>query len=75
METPIGNLPAPGTLDVGGLDIPDEDMEQLLRVDLEGWLAELPLIAEYYETFGEHMPGELVAQLDAMRERLNAAKG
>ncbi len=75
VETPIGNLPAPGTLDVAGLDIPEEDMEQLLRVDLEGWLAELPLIAEYYETFGEHMPGELVAQLDAMRERLNAAKG
>ena len=46
----------------------------LLHVDIDGWLAELPLIAEYYESFGEHMPGELVSQLEAMRERLNSAK-
>ncbi len=74
VETPIGNLPTEGSLDVGGLDIEAEDMEQLLRVDIDGWLAELPLIQEYYETFGDHMPKQLVDELEAMRERLESAK-
>jgi phosphoenolpyruvate carboxykinase (GTP) len=74
VETPIGNLPAAGELDMDGLDIDAEDMAQLLRVDIEGWLGELPLIREYYEKFGDHLPKELLTQLDAMRERLEAAK-
>jgi phosphoenolpyruvate carboxykinase (GTP) len=74
VETPIGNLPTEGSLDVGGLDIEAEDMDQLLRVDIDGWLAELPLIQEYYETFGDHMPKQLVDELEAMRERLESAK-
>ena len=45
-----------------------------LRVDVDGWLHELPLIREYYAQFGDRMPKELNAELDAMRERLEAAK-
>ena len=74
VETPIGNLPTEGSLDVNGLDIEAEDMDQLLHVDIDGWLAELPLIEEYYETFGDHMPKQLVDELGAMRERLESAK-
>ena len=74
VETPIGNLPTQGGLDVRGLDIGVEDLEQLLRVDLDGWLAELPLIQEYYDTFGDRMPQQLVNELEAMRERLESAK-
>ena len=74
VETPIGNLPTQGSLDVDGLDIEVEDMDQLLHVDIDGWLAELPLIQEYYETFGDHMPKQLVDELGAMRKRLESAK-
>jgi phosphoenolpyruvate carboxykinase (GTP) len=75
VETPIGGLPAGGALDISGLgDVSEEDMEELLRVDVDGWLAELPKIAEYYATFGDHLPKELSTQLDALRERLEAAK-
>ena len=74
VETPIGNLPAQGELDLSGLDIDDEDMAELLRVDVDGWLGELPLIREYYEKFGDRLPKQLLAELDAMRERLEAAK-
>jgi phosphoenolpyruvate carboxykinase (GTP) len=75
IETPIGNLPANGALDLDGVEIDGEDLAQLLRVDIDGWLAELPLIREYYAEFGDRLPKQLVAQLDAMRERLEAAKG
>jgi phosphoenolpyruvate carboxykinase (GTP) len=74
VETAIGNLPADGELDLDGLDVSREDLAQLLRVDVEGWLSELPLVREYYEQFGDRMPKALEGELDAMRERLEAAK-
>jgi len=75
VETPIGNLPAEGALDLDGLDdVSKEDLAELLRVDLDGWLSELPQIREYYDQFGSHMPKELYAELDGMQERLEAAR-
>jgi phosphoenolpyruvate carboxykinase (GTP) len=74
-ETPIGGLPLGDALDLGGLDdVSKDDMAELLRVDVDGWLAELPMIAEYYATFGDHLPKELTNQLEGLRERLEAAK-
>ena len=35
VETPIGNVPAPGELNIDGLDITDEAMAELLAVDTE----------------------------------------
>ncbi len=74
VETAIGNLPANGALDLDGLEVSREDLAQLLRVDVDGWLSEVPLVREYYAQFGDRMPEALVAELDAMRERLEAAK-
>jgi phosphoenolpyruvate carboxykinase (GTP) len=74
IETPIGNLPADGALDLNGLEIDAEDAAALLRVDVDGWLSELPLIREYYAQFGDRMPEPFEAELDAMRERLEAAR-
>jgi phosphoenolpyruvate carboxykinase (GTP) len=74
VETPIGNLPADGALDLDGLDVSREDLAQLLRVDVDGWLSELPLVREYYAQFGDRMPEALEGELDAMAERLEAAK-
>jgi len=74
VETPIGNLPADGALDLDGLDISADDLAELLRVDVDGWLRELPLIRDYYAEFGDRAPKQLSSELDAMRERLEAAK-
>ena len=73
IETPIGNLPAPGELELSGLDLDDEDLRTLLGVDVDGWLQELPLIREYYAQFGKTTPPELLAELDSLEERLLAA--
>ena len=69
-ETPIGVVPAASDLDLSGLALTDEDVDELLTVDAEGWLAEIPLIREYYAQFGAKLPAELTAQLDALEERL-----
>ena len=71
--TPIGTVPAPGEVDLSGLSIDEADVAELLDVDVEGWLAEIPLIREYYERFGEKLPAVLTAQLDALEERLRSA--
>jgi len=74
VETPIGNLPGDGALDLNGLDVSREDLAELLGVDVEGWLEELPLIAEYYDRFGSRLPEELRAELAGMKERLEAGQ-
>ena len=73
IETPIGNLPAPGALDLQGLDLPKDHLDVLLKVDTEGWLAELPLIKQHYQKFGDRMPQGLREELDALEKRLAGA--
>ncbi len=74
LETAIGNLPAQGELDVSGLDVSGEDLAELLRVDLDGWLADVQGVREYYAEFGDKVPKQLGAELDALRQRLKAAR-
>jgi phosphoenolpyruvate carboxykinase (GTP) len=69
VDTPIGRLPADGAIDTTGLDIPAEDMADLMRVDEEQWRAQLPQFREHYATFAR-LPEELAGQLDALEERL-----
>ena len=70
VKTPIGYVPAPGAVDIGGLDVTDEQMEELLHVDTEEWLNEIALIREHYERFGEKLPQALSDELDALEARL-----
>jgi phosphoenolpyruvate carboxykinase (GTP) len=73
VETAIGHLPAPGAIDTTGLEVDPEDMETILSVDHEGWLAAIPQIRAHFAQFGEHLPGELEAQLAALEHRLTSA--
>ncbi len=70
VDTPIGRLPAEGSLDVNGLKIAPEDMQELTHVDKEGWKAELPLIHEHFATFGAKLPKALNDELTALEKRL-----
>jgi phosphoenolpyruvate carboxykinase (GTP) len=73
VETPIGLIPAPGALPLAGLDLAPADLEALLAVDVDGWQAELPSLAEHLASFGDRLPAELLAQLDDLRARLASA--
>jgi phosphoenolpyruvate carboxykinase (GTP) len=69
-ETPIGLVPAPGALNTEGLDVSEDDMAELLRVDPEEWKVELPAIHQHFARFGEHLPDELHGQLTDLEKRL-----
>jgi phosphoenolpyruvate carboxykinase (GTP) len=73
VPSPIGNLPAPGAIDVSGLKIPDADMAALQRVDVEGWIAELPVIRAHLAKFGSKLPAALHEEFLALEHRLQAA--
>ncbi len=72
VETPIGRLPTPESLDLSGLDLPAEDVRELLRVDREGWLKELEDVETLYERFGDRLPQTLRDQLARIRKGLGA---
>ena len=74
-ETPIGVVPNARDLDLSGLAVTGEDVEELLAVDPEAWLREVGPIRDHYAQFGENLPSELAGQLDALEERLKAAIG
>ncbi len=74
VDTPIGYLPPREALDLSGLHVDGADLEGLLRVEVDGWLNEIPLIGEYYDSFGKHLPAELRTELRELKERLEAAK-
>jgi phosphoenolpyruvate carboxykinase (GTP) len=71
-ETPIGLVPTSGALDLDGLELAPERLEELLRVDPEEWKAQLPQVREHYAQFGDSLPEELRRQLDALEERLGS---
>ncbi len=73
IETPIGNLPTREALDFEGLGLSDETIAELLRVEVDGWLAEIPLIEEYYDKFGDRLPVELSQELANLKSNLENA--
>jgi phosphoenolpyruvate carboxykinase (GTP) len=70
IETPIGLVPAEGQLDTEGLDISVDQMAELLRVDLKLLNEQLPQVEEHLARFGDRLPDEVQAQLDALERRV-----
>ena len=69
-ETPIGFVPAPGSLTLDGLDISAEAMAKLLHVDTGVWADEHDAIGKFFEKFGKRLPEELHQEHDKLGQRL-----
>jgi phosphoenolpyruvate carboxykinase (GTP) len=70
VETPIGHVPTPESLDTDGLDMTAAQLEQALAVDPEEWKAEIPQIEEWFAKFGDNLPTQLEVELDGLKARL-----
>jgi phosphoenolpyruvate carboxykinase (GTP) len=73
VDTAIGRVPAPGSLDTVGLGLTEAQIKLLKTVDVDVWREEASLIPAFYEKFGERMPAELWSQLNALKARLEGA--
>jgi phosphoenolpyruvate carboxykinase (GTP) len=71
--TPIGLLPNEDDLNLAGLDIRQEYLEELLRVDTAAWRAEVPDVERHFARFGDRLPERLRNQLAELRGRLETA--
>jgi phosphoenolpyruvate carboxykinase (GTP) len=67
--SPIGWLPQ--TLNTEGLDLSDEQLTTLLRVDHDAISRDLDDAEVFLRGLGGRLPGEILAQLQATRERLH----
>jgi phosphoenolpyruvate carboxykinase (GTP) len=72
VDTPVGRLPTLDAMDTRGLELPDEDLIELLRVDSSALQAELPQVEEHYARFGDRLPAELSEQLATLRRHLGS---
>jgi phosphoenolpyruvate carboxykinase (GTP) len=70
VETPIGLLPAKGAIDTAGLNISEEAMRDLLSVDEDLVKQQLPQVKEHLAKFGNKLPPQIAAQLEALEQRL-----
>jgi phosphoenolpyruvate carboxykinase (GTP) len=69
-ETPIGYVPAPGSLTLDGLDISRDTVAELLRVDSSDWAEENAATAKFFEKFGDRLPQEIRDEQEALHNRL-----
>ncbi len=72
VETPIGLVPAPGALNVDGLEIDQADLAELMTVDEAAVAAEIEQIREHLDSVGDSLPATLRDQLAALEQRLSA---
>ena len=73
VETPIGLVPTADGIDIEGLDMTPEMVAKAVAVNPAEWEKELPLIEEWFATFGDRLPTELAAELDTLKARLGAS--
>jgi phosphoenolpyruvate carboxykinase (GTP) len=71
-ETAIGTVPADGELNLEGIEVPAEDLDELFSIDPASWLAEADLTEEFFARFGDRVPVALRDQLTQLRQRLSA---
>jgi phosphoenolpyruvate carboxykinase (GTP) len=67
--TPIGYVPEPQHLDLGGLD--EAKVAEALTVDLDEARGELDQTQAHLELFGHKLPQPIRAQFEALKERLS----
>jgi len=72
--TPIGYVPKIQSIDRTGLNIDEETMKELLRVDETDWLSDFPRHKEFFSTLGNKLPDGISKQMDAQYQRLIASK-
>ncbi|MFL5892085.1 MAG: phosphoenolpyruvate carboxykinase (GTP) [Solirubrobacterales bacterium] len=72
-ESAVGLLPKAEDINVDGLDLGDGGLDHLLEVDVDELCQQLPQVEEHLARFGDRLPDEIQAQLDALKQRLDAA--
>lgn len=71
VATPVGNVPAEGSLDLDGLAIHEDDLAPLMTIDREAWRKEAEANRDYLAGLGARVPERLHEEQDALENRLS----
>lgn len=74
-ETPLGYIPQISDLDLTGLDLPLDTLENLFKIYKEDWLEELKGIKKFFQQFKKDLPGELWQEYEAFAKRIKSYAG
>jgi phosphoenolpyruvate carboxykinase (GTP) len=69
-ETLLGWVPKAGDLDLSGLDIPSELVDEATSINAQEWKEELQSQGEFFELLGKHAPEALQLQRKLLLARL-----
>ena len=68
-ETAIGYVPYAKDINIDGLDISVDTIEDLLSVDKASWLEDVENIKAFYAQVGDRVPATMYEELKALEER------
>ena len=68
-----GRLPRREDLTLAGLDLTEEQLDELFELDPAAWALEADLTQEYFAQFGDRLPTALTEELEALRRRIAEA--
>lgn len=71
-ETPIGYVPTAESVDVDGLEITEEELEDSITVHPDEWREEVKDIETWFDNFGDSLPESISAQLQELKDRVEA---
>src|SRR4051812_12162487 len=74
-ETLFGWVPKAGDLDLSGLDIPHDKVDEATNIDLDEWKKEILSYGEFFEKLGPAMPPALKLHRDLLLARIDAIQG
>ena len=73
VDTPIGFVPTRKAIDTKGLDLSEDALAQLLRVDPADWAEAVHSQEEFFGSFGSRLPHELREEHDLLARRIHDA--
>ena len=72
-ETVVGYTARAEDLDLTGLDVPIEDVQEALYAGPDLWKDDIEDAQEYFEELGSRVPEEVYAELEALGQRVKTA--
>jgi phosphoenolpyruvate carboxykinase (GTP) len=73
-ESAIGHIPTPDAIDMEGLDLKPETVDQLFAIDKQDWEHEWASQGEFFQQFGEHLPAAMTEEHNALKTRIDTMK-
>lgn len=72
-SSPLGLLPHVNDLDVSGLALSEDSLQNLFSFSSEEWHHEMSDISGYFSRFGSHLPEGMKAQTTSLEQRIHSS--